>query len=81
MILNYTILTVNVEFSLQNITETAAFDVVTGHIPNLMNGLHMIWVLSSFYCNDETMVPLCERIAWTLRYKVEVILDVKSLFR
>lgn len=26
------------------------------------------------------MVPLCERIVWTMRYKVSTILDVKLLF-
>lgn len=40
----------------------------------------MIWVLSRFYNTDESMVPLCERIAWAMRYKVATILDVKLIF-
>lgn len=65
---------------LKNITETKCFYNVTKYLPKLMNGLHMIWVLSRSYSTDETMVPLCERIAWTLRYKVTILLNVKNLF-
>lgn len=67
--------------SFQNITNTRNFEDVTKCIPNLMKGLNMIWVLSRFYNTDETMVPLCERIVWTMRYKVATILDVKLLFQ
>lgn len=40
----------------------------------------MIWALSRFYCTDETMIPLCERIAWTLKEKVTTILKASTLF-
>lgn len=50
-------------------------------LPNLMDGLHMVWVLSRFYSTDEHMVPLMERIAWCLCQKVALILDNEKIFR
>ncbi|XP_022902554.2 dynein axonemal heavy chain 10 [Onthophagus taurus] len=57
------------------------FIKVTESIPLLMEGLQMIWVLSRFYCTDEQMVPLLERIAWSLCDKARTTLDVTKLFR
>ncbi|KAI4469012.1 dynein heavy chain [Holotrichia oblita] len=50
-------------------------------LPSLMEGLQMIWVLSRFYCTDEQMVPLLERIAWSLCEKARNALDNSKLFR
>lgn len=50
-------------------------------LPALMEGLQMIWVLSRFYCTDEQMVPLLERIAWSLCEKARNALDNSKLFR
>lgn len=41
----------------------------------------MIWVLSTYYCTDSTMVPLLERIAVTLVEKVRNTLIPETLFR
>ncbi|XP_017781324.1 PREDICTED: dynein heavy chain 10, axonemal [Nicrophorus vespilloides] len=51
------------------------------NIPNLYEGLHMIWVLSRHYCQDEQMVPLLERISWALCEKSRIALDNTVLFR
>lgn len=50
-------------------------------LASLMEGLQMIWVLSRFYCTDEQMVPLLERIAWSLCEKARNALDNSKLFR
>lgn len=50
-------------------------------LPSLMSGLHMIWVLSTYYCTDSKMVPLLQRIAVTLVDKVRNTLIAETLFR
>nr|XP_023024309.1 dynein heavy chain 10, axonemal [Leptinotarsa decemlineata] len=50
-------------------------------IPQLIDGLHLIWVLSSYYNTDEIMVPFMERIVWSLLEKVRTSLDNETLFR
>ncbi|XP_049816413.1 dynein axonemal heavy chain 10 [Schistocerca nitens] len=66
-------------FKMINHCET--FGPVRDTLPGLMEGLHTVWVLSHFYCTDEQMVPLFERIAWVLRKKVSSVLDVHTLFK
>ena len=50
-------------------------------IPLMMNGLRMVWIISSHYNTDERMVPLMERIAWELSERVERVVNVRVLFK
>ena len=67
--------------SIQTVAECEDFPKVTECLPILMEGLQMIWVLSRFYCSDEQMVPLLERIAWSLCDKARGAMDNAVLFR
>ncbi|KAF9424732.1 hypothetical protein HW555_000033, partial [Spodoptera exigua] len=49
-------------------------------LPELMESIYMMWVLSKGYRTDETMVPLLSRISWALSDKLENILNVHKLF-
>lgn len=66
---------------LQIITLSDTFGPMKEAVIGLMEGLHMIWVLSPFYSTDEQMVPLLEKIAWILQQKVTNSLNVKTLFK
>lgn len=57
------------------------FKKVEDCLESLMEGFHMIWILSKYYCIDETMVPLLERVAWCLCNKTTTALDNKVVFR
>uniref|UniRef100_A0A8C8G323 AAA+ ATPase domain-containing protein n=1 Tax=Oncorhynchus tshawytscha TaxID=74940 RepID=A0A8C8G323_ONCTS len=50
----------------KNLATGADFGVILDTIPLMMNGLRMVWIISSHYNKDERMVPLMERIAWEL---------------
>lgn len=50
-------------------------------IPSMMNGLRMVWIISSHYNTDERMVPLMERIAWELSERVARVVNVRTLFK
>lgn len=65
----------------KTVTYCDDFVRVKESIPVLMDGLHLIWVLSRYYCTDETMVPLMQRIVYCLVDKVRANLDNQSLFR
>ncbi|KPJ04007.1 Dynein heavy chain 10, axonemal [Papilio xuthus] len=49
-------------------------------MPELMESIFMVWVLSKGYRTDETMVPLMLRISWGLSNKLERFLNVHKLF-
>ncbi|XP_068620608.1 LOW QUALITY PROTEIN: dynein axonemal heavy chain 10 [Battus philenor] len=49
-------------------------------MPELMESIFMVWVLSKGYRADETMVPLMSRISWGLSNKLERFLNVHKLF-
>ncbi|CAK1584360.1 unnamed protein product [Parnassius mnemosyne] len=49
-------------------------------MPELMESIFMVWVLSKGYRTDETMVPLMARISWALCNKLERFLNVHKLF-
>ncbi|CAG9821168.1 unnamed protein product [Phaedon cochleariae] len=66
---------------LKVITYSTEFQKIKDCIPMLMEGLHLIWVLSSYYNTDEVMVPFMERILWCLLEKVRKVLDNVTLFR
>ncbi|KAL3287845.1 hypothetical protein HHI36_002303 [Cryptolaemus montrouzieri] len=57
------------------------FGSVKDILMELMDGLQLIWVLSRYYCTDEKMVPLMERIAYCLKVKVKSALNPEFLFR
>ncbi|XP_015836813.2 dynein axonemal heavy chain 10 [Tribolium castaneum] len=65
----------------KTVTSCEDFARVRDCIPVLIEGLHLIWVLSRYYCVDETMVPLMERIVFCLVEKVRANLDTQFLFR
>ncbi|VVD00165.1 unnamed protein product [Leptidea sinapis] len=49
-------------------------------LPELVESIYMMWVLSKGYRTDETMVPLMARISWALCDKLERFLNVHKLF-
>ncbi|XP_059059014.1 dynein axonemal heavy chain 10 [Achroia grisella] len=49
-------------------------------LPELVESIYMMWVLSKGYRTDETMVPLLSRISWALCDKLERFLNVHKLF-
>ncbi|XP_048509941.1 dynein axonemal heavy chain 10-like [Athalia rosae] len=65
----------------KTMAESDNFKSITEQIPSLMEGLRMMWILSRYYCTEERMSPLFERIAWQLRQTVTKHLAVKRLFR
>ncbi|CAH2003821.1 unnamed protein product, partial [Acanthoscelides obtectus] len=66
---------------LKIITYDTDFWKVKKCIPHLIEGLHLIWVLSSYYNTDEVMTPFMERIVWCLLQKVRTTLNNENLFR
>ncbi|XP_012272400.1 dynein heavy chain 10, axonemal [Orussus abietinus] len=63
------------------ITESDSFKTIADSIPTLIEGIRMIWVLSKYYCVEEKMVPLFERISWQLCQNVMRNLAVNDLFK
>ncbi|VDN16094.1 unnamed protein product [Dibothriocephalus latus] len=53
---------------------------VTETLSPLMQALQMIWIISRHYNKDERMVPLFERIAWSLCDRVSRVLEPSSFF-
>nr|XP_034835442.1 dynein heavy chain 10, axonemal [Maniola hyperantus] len=49
-------------------------------LPELVESIYMMWVLSKGYRTDETMIPLLGRISWALCDKLERFLNVHKLF-
>ncbi|XP_060518939.1 LOW QUALITY PROTEIN: dynein axonemal heavy chain 10 [Cylas formicarius] len=66
---------------LKVITDSSDFKKIKECIPDLMEGLHLIWVLSRYYNTDETMVPFMERVVWCFLDKTQRHLDNAFLFR
>lgn len=65
----------------QLITYDQDFWKIKEAIPLLIEGLHLIWVLSGYYNTDEVMVPFMERIVWCLLEKARKALNNETLFR
>ncbi|XP_066140827.1 dynein axonemal heavy chain 10 [Euwallacea fornicatus] len=63
------------------ISDSYDFRKVKDCIPDLIDGLHLIWVLSRYYNTDEVMVSFMERIVWCLLEKVRKVLDSQYIFR
>jgi len=66
---------------LQTVANEVDFNVVRSCLPALIDGFYMLWVISQFYCAEEKMVGLMNRIAVTLCEKVVTVLDVATLFK
>jgi dynein heavy chain len=67
--------------SLQTITLSDTLPEITETLYPLMEGLHMLWLLSRFYCRGEQMVPLMERIAWVLCSQAKTHLQLRDIFK
>ncbi|CAL8251349.1 unnamed protein product [Boreogadus saida] len=65
----------------KNLATGADFGVILTTTPQMMNGLRLVWIISSHYNKDERMVPLMERIAWELAERVKRVVNVHVLFR
>ncbi|XP_072767433.1 LOW QUALITY PROTEIN: dynein axonemal heavy chain 10-like [Anoplolepis gracilipes] len=63
------------------ITESDSFESIEECIPSLMEGLRMLWVLSSYYCREEKMMQLVDRISWQLCENVKHNLAIVLLFK
>ena len=46
----------------------------------MMNSLRMVWIISRHYNKDERMVPLMERIAWQLAERVQININIKTIY-
>ena len=64
----------------QVIEDDSTLPQVIEILPEMVESIYMMWVLSKGYRSDETMVPLLARISWALNHKLEKILDVYTLF-
>ncbi|XP_036382121.1 dynein heavy chain 10, axonemal [Megalops cyprinoides] len=65
----------------KNMATGVDFGVILDTITPMMNGLRMVWIISSHYNKDERMVPLMERIAWELSERVARVVNVHTLFK
>lgn len=66
---------------MQTVEQNQDLGAVRDSLPALIDGLHMLWVVSRFYCNEDQMVPLMLRISNTLCNKASTALQVKTLFK
>ncbi|XP_026670097.1 dynein heavy chain 10, axonemal [Ceratina calcarata] len=62
-------------------TESDNFKLINQSIMPLTEGLRMIWILSSYYSNEEKMMGLLERISWQLCQSVIQHLSINDLFK
>ena len=65
----------------KNLTHGANFAIVLDTIPNMMNALRMVWVISRHYNTDARMVPLMQRIAWELCERAARVVNVRTIFK
>ena len=65
----------------KNLTHGANFAIVLDTLPNMMNSLRMVWVISRHYNTDERMVPLMERVAWELCQRAITVVNQKVIFK
>ena len=65
----------------KNLAQGANFSIVLDTLPNMMNSLRMVWVISRHYNTDERMVPLMERIAWELCTRATNVVNQKIIFK
>ena len=65
----------------KNLTQGANFSIVLDTLPNMMNSLRMVWVISRHYNTDERMAPLMERIASELCKRATTVVNQKVIFK
>ncbi|XP_062874230.1 dynein axonemal heavy chain 10 [Trichomycterus rosablanca] len=65
----------------KNLATGLNFTVFLETVPMMMNGLRMVWIISSHYNTDERMVPLMQRISWEMAERVARVVDVRTLFK
>ncbi|KYN43305.1 Dynein heavy chain 10, axonemal, partial [Trachymyrmex septentrionalis] len=63
------------------ITESDLFESISECIPSLMEGLRMLWILSSYYGHEERLMLLMDRISWQLCENVKQNLAIVRLFK
>jgi hypothetical protein len=73
------VITINIYLQ-QVIEDSSPLQYVIEMLPELVESIYMMWVLSKGYRTDETMVPLLSRISWALCDKLERFLDLHKLF-
>lgn len=66
---------------LKTITFSQSFRVIHATLPGLIDGLHMIWILSRYYNSDDIMVPFMKRVSWMLCKRVSSALRPETLFK
>ncbi|VDP74395.1 unnamed protein product [Echinostoma caproni] len=64
----------------KTLTFGTSFAVIGDTLEPLMQALHMIWVLSRYYNQDENMVALLEPIATVIGTKVAEVVDIRTVF-
>lgn len=64
----------------QIIEDNSPLKQVLEILPEMVENIYMMWVLSKGYRSDETMVPLLARVSWALCNKLEHVLDLHKLF-
>ncbi|XP_056602848.1 dynein axonemal heavy chain 10 isoform X1 [Triplophysa dalaica] len=69
------------ERQFKNLVTGVDFKVVFDTIPEIMNGLRLIWILSRHYNSDERMACLMECIAWELSERVTRVVNLHVLFK
>nr|KAF7430111.1 hypothetical protein H0235_006509 [Vespula pensylvanica] len=62
------------------ISYTEQYKQINDCIFSLINGLKMIWILSSYYSSEEKMISLFERISWQLCQNIRKNLSIDKLF-
>ena len=65
----------------KNLAQGANFSIVLDTLPNLMNSLRMVWVISRHYNTDDRMAPLMERIAWVLCDRATTVINHRNIFK
>lgn len=65
--------------SLQKIQSESSFDFVKSIIPNLMLSLRHIWTISNYFCQDEKMQILLNKISFIFTEKVKRIVTLSTI--
>ena len=65
----------------KNLSQGANFSIVLDTLPNMMNSLRMVWVISRHYNTDDRMAPLMERIAWELCRRATTVVNHRTIFK
>ena len=66
---------------LKTITYSYSYKAIQLTLPGLIDGLHMMWILSKYYNSDEIMVSFISRISVNLCQKVSSALKPATIFK